>query len=259
MNKIINSDYNVNRLYNMNNINYDYNDFDYDNNISEIDYLNNDNVTNKDDDNIYIVKIIIIGKSAVGKTSLAEKFVLGKIETHEPTIGLEFFTKRITHINSNSKFKRKIKLQIWDTAGQEKFRSITKNYYRDAIGALICFSIANRESFEALYTYINDLNEYSSMNTIKIVVGTFKDLEYLRDKRPENMVSITEGEELAKKIGAKYIETSAITNENVKECFTILLNNITNLMDKGLYHPKKLEINRFPENELNGNKNYCCN
>ena len=91
-----------------------------------------------------ITKCIVIGNSGVGKTSLSNCYTTGKNAdgNHIPTIGIEFYTKKLIKNGKN------INLHIWDTAGQERFRSIARSYFRDAHGAVICFSIANKKSFE---------------------------------------------------------------------------------------------------------------
>ena len=137
---------------------------------------------------------------------------------HELTIGVEFGAKTID-INGKS-----IKIQIWDTAGQEAFQAITRTYYKGAIGALLVYDITRRETFTHVTKWLDDVRTNSSKNVTVILIGNKKDLE---DKR---QVSYEEGEAFAKENGLMFLETSAKTAYNVVEAFNLsaqcILNNI---------------------------------
>ena len=126
---------------------------------------------------------------------------------HECTIGVEFGAKMIS-IND-----KKIKIQIWDTAGQENFQAITRSYYKGAVGALVVYDITRRESFEHISNWLREVKDHGSKDVVVILVGNKSDLA---DKRA---VTLEEGEELAKKNGLMFLETSAKTNYNVSEVF----------------------------------------
>ena len=177
----------------------------------------------------YKLKIIVIGDSGIGKTSLISCYVNEKpiSSLSAPTIGVEYSSKIAKY--SNKKFKT----QIWDTAGQEKFRSITKNYYRDAIGVIICFSITNRNSFENLKSYLEDIDNICNKNIQKILVGTFY------DHNDDRTVLNSEAINFANKHNVEYIEASSITGIGVNKCFTQLLKNISIAMDKKLLNIQK--------------------
>ena len=138
-----------------------------------------------------ITKCIVIGDSGVGKSSLSSCYANGKNAdgSHIPTIGIEFYPKKLIKNGKN------INLHIWDTAGQERFRSIARSYYRDTRGAIICFSLANKESFDNILKFMDDLDNYSNDYSQKVLVGTCYDLKESRQ------VTREEAEELAKSIG----------------------------------------------------------
>jgi len=136
----------------------------------------------------FLFKYIIVGDTAVGKSCLLLQFTDKRFQPqHDLTIGVEFGSRTI-NIDSNQ-----VKLQIWDTAGQEKFRSITRSYYRGAAGALLVYDITRRETFEHLSSWLEDCLKYSNANIVITVIGNKCDLESNRQ------VTREEGEEFAKK------------------------------------------------------------
>jgi len=156
----------------------------------------------------FLFKYIIVGDTAVGKSCLLLQFTDKRFQPqHDLTIGVEFGSRTI-NIDSNQ-----VKLQIWDTAGQEKFRSITRSYYRGAAGALLVYDITRRETFEHLSSWLEDCLKYSNANIVITVIGNKCDLESNRQ------VTREEGEEFAKKHNLLFLETSAKTAENVDEAF----------------------------------------
>ncbi len=117
-----------------------------------------------------VFKYIVVGDSGIGKSSITLRYVEDSFEDHSmPTIGIEFFIKHVEHDGD------KIKLNIWDTAGQEKYRSITRSYYRLAIGCLLCFSLIDRTSFNNLKDHLRDLKQGCQENVQFVLVGTFLD------------------------------------------------------------------------------------
>ena len=130
------------------------------------------------------LKILLIGDSQVGKTSLLLKYTEHVFpEEHIATIGVEYKDKFIVKDNYN------IRLQIWDTAGQERFHSITKNIYRNANGVLFVYDITNQESFNNIKNWIKDLQNVG--NDIKgVIIGNKLDLEQKRDVSKEDLEEI---------------------------------------------------------------------
>ncbi|KAJ1649824.1 Ras- protein Rab-2A [Dispira simplex] len=166
----------------------------------------------------YLFKYIIIGDTGVGKSCLLLQFTDNRFQpAHDLTIGVEFGA-RIVNVGN-----KRIKLQIWDTAGQETFRSITRSYYRGAAGALLVYDITRRETFDHLATWLEDARKYSNANITIILIGNKCDLENKR------AVSREEGEAFARENGLFFIETSAKTAANVEEAF---VNTASDIHDK---------------------------
>ncbi|MGQ4914479.1 MAG: Rab family GTPase [Candidatus Asgardarchaeia archaeon] len=158
----------------------------------------------------YLFKTIVIGDGMVGKTSLTLRFAHGTFrERYLMTIGVEFAVKIVEVDN------KKVKLQIWDTGGQERFSYVRPLYYRGAAGGLVCFDLTNRDTLYNVEKWMNEARKYSGLIPF-VLVGTKADLEDQRE------VSYEEGLEYAKNHGLKYFETSAKTGQNVNEAFKAL-------------------------------------
>ena len=179
--------------------------------------LNNNSSTN---DYEYLFKILLVGNSNVGKSSLFLRFVdeIWK-ENFVPTIGVDF---KIKSIKIDNKI---IKLQIWDTAGQERFKSILSSYYKGANGILLLYDITNINSSKSLSNWLIDIEKNSSKNVKKILIGNKCDLNELRK------IPINKGKEFADTYNMKFIETSAKNNVNINECFNILGKELINNLD----------------------------
>ena len=166
----------------------------------------------------YIFKLIIIGNNSVGKSSVVKSFDGGYFNhQYHSTIGIDFASKIVT-LNDNTP----VKLQIWDTAGTERFRCIVRNYYRDCIGGIIVFDITDRKSFENVKTWHNDLLKYTNKNIDQVtilLVGNKNDLD-------NRIVNEIEANELARELGMFYIETSAKLNTNITDLFHLISENI---------------------------------
>uniref|UniRef100_A0A3B4YI18 RAB2A, member RAS oncogene family n=1 Tax=Seriola lalandi dorsalis TaxID=1841481 RepID=A0A3B4YI18_SERLL len=143
---------------------------------------------------------------SVGKSCLLLQFTDKRFQpVHDLTIGVEFGARMIT-IDG-----KQIKLQIWDTAGQESFRSITRSYYRGAAGALLVYDITRRDTFNHLTTWLEDARQHSNSNMVIMLIGNKSDLESRREVKKE------EGEAFAREHGLIFMETSAKTASNVEE------------------------------------------
>ena len=164
------------------------------------------------------LKLLIIGDSRVGKTSLLLKYVDHVFpEDHIATIGVEYKDKYVNKGDYN------IRLQIWDTAGQERFHSITKNIYRNTNGVIFIYDITKKETFDNIKNWILDLQS-ASADIKGIILGNKNDLT---DKREVNMTDL---KELGEKYKMPYMETSAKNNVNVNEGFELIVNEL--LQDK---------------------------
>lgn len=144
----------------------------------------------------------------MGKSCLLLQFTDKRFQqVHDLTIGVEFGARMITIDN------KQIKLQIWDTAGQESFRSITRSYYRGAAGALLVYDITRRETFNHLTSWLDDARQHSNSNMTIMLIGNKSDLEHRR------AVSTEEGQQFANEHQLIFLETSAKTAANVEEAF----------------------------------------
>lgn len=182
----------------------------------------------------YLFKYIIIGDTGVGKSCLLLQFTDKRFQpVHDLTIGVEFGARMIT-IDG-----KQIKLQIWDTAGQESFRSITRSYYRGAAGALLVYDITRRDTFNHLANWLKDCREYANSNMAIMLIGNKSDLEARREVKKE------EGEAFAREHGLIFMETSAKTAANVEEAFIGTAKEIYQKIQDGVF-----DIN----NEANGIK-----
>ena len=164
-----------------------------------------------DDSYEKLFKILLLGDSSVGKSSLFLSFMdKSWNETFVPTIGVDFKIKTINVNNMNIKF------QVWDTAGQERFRTIISSYYKGAHGILLVYDITLKESFESLNDWLNEIKKNTSKNIVKVLIGNKIDLN---DKR---VISFDEAKEFADNNSMKYIETSAKTATNVDQAFGLI-------------------------------------
>ena len=171
----------------------------------------------------YSYKIVVVGSSGVGKTALVQRLTDDYFSyDNQPTIGVEFKTFSFGSIGDDQ-----IKLNIWDTAGQEKFRSVSKAYFRNASGAILVFSLNDRSSYDDLSRWLNDLQNLALPNAAILLVGNKLDLA---DNRT---VTVSEGEAFALRHGMEYLETSAQNATNVKECFVRLATQIHQRVKKG--------------------------
>jgi len=159
----------------------------------------------------YIFKVLLVGNSVVGKSSLILRYV-DQIwnDVFVPTIGVDFKVKSLEIENKS------IKLQIWDTAGQERFRNVISSYFKGAHGILLIFDITSRDSFKELENWLAEVEKNASTQILKILIGNKCDLEEERE------ISKDEGEAFAMRNGMQYIETSAKINTNVNEAFEAL-------------------------------------
>jgi len=158
----------------------------------------------------YTFKYIIVGDSSVGKSCLLLQFTDKRFKiSHDLTIGVEFGSRLVA-----VEPKVNVKLQIWDTAGQESFRSITRSYYRGAICSLLVYDITRRQSFQNCVNWLEEIQEHGYAKMLIILVGNKSDLG---DKR---QVQKEEAEAFARKNDLIFFETSAKTSAGVEETFT---------------------------------------
>jgi len=165
----------------------------------------------------YLFKLLLVGDSAVGKTSLLLRFTQGEFkDSVRNTVGVDLKVKMVNYRD------RKLKLTIWDTAGQERFRTLTSAYYRGAHGIILVYSITDRESFVNLSHWLKEVDIYSTNDAaIKLLIGNKSDCS-----DSERAVSKDEGRAFAKERGMLFIEASAKTQEGVAQAFDELIQKI---------------------------------
>ena len=171
-----------------------------------------------------VIRLLMIGDSSVGKTSLVVRYDEDSFSTmFMTTIGVDYRDKLITLEG------RDIKLQIWDTAGQESFRSITRSYYRGAAGALLVYDITRRETFNHLASWLEDAKQHAHSNMTIMLIGNKSDLTHRR------AVTYEEGEAFAKEHGLVFMETSAKTAFNVEDAFVNTAREIYHKIEDGVF------------------------
>lgn len=163
----------------------------------------------------YLFKLLLIGDSGVGKSSLLLRFADDTFtESYISTIGVDF---KIRTVQLEGKT---VKLQIWDTAGQERFRTITSSYYRGAQGIIIVYDVTDKDSFNNVKQWLHEIDRYASEDVKKLLVGNKSDLD---DKRE---TTYAEAEEEAKTLRMQFLETSAKNSTNVEKAFMAMAKEI---------------------------------
>ena len=212
-----------------------------------------------------LYKIILIGDTNVGKTSIISKYLTGVFPQPQnsiPTIAAEFATK-IIQIKEGGY----IKAQIWDTAGQERYKSITYHHYRKSAGGLIVYDITKRSSFENISVWLKDLRQLADKECIIALIGNKLDIVQNNEKKRE--VTKEEAQSFAYLNHLLFYETSAYNDENINDIFEEILQNIYNERRKiySLSHDnddKKIKLNvkeqkycYFLDNNNDNNKCNC--
>lgn len=165
----------------------------------------------------HLFKVLLVGDSGVGKSSLLLRFTADTFDDLSPTIGVDFKVKMMTLGG------KRLKLTIWDTAGQERFRTLTSSYYRGAQGIILVYDVSRRATFTDLSdVWLKEVERYSTNeDCIKMLIGNKVDLE-----EHERVVTKKEGIAFARQHGCLFLEASAKTSINVQRCFDELVQKI---------------------------------
>ena len=160
-------------------------------------------------------KVVIVGDQFVGKTNIMSKYLKNQFhEDSKTTVGVEFGSKEFNIEN------HAIKCQIWDTAGQERYRAITSAYYKGAKGSFVVYDITNKTSFESIDKWISDVRASADKKLTIVVIGNKCDLEEQRK------VTKQEGENKAAELEVAFLETSALSGENLDKAFELMVHEI---------------------------------
>ena len=188
----------------------------------------------------FLYKILLLGDTSVGKTCFFMQYIDNTFhEVHISTVGLD---NKIKDVELDDKV---YKVQIWDTAGQDRFRSITKNYFKGAHGIVLLYDITDKGTFESVRNWIKQIKEEVDDNVCIILVGNKIDLE---DKR---QVSKEQGESMAAEYGLMHFECSAKTGENIHESFNELLKKTVENFSKAA---ENIQLRKIKKK----NKKNCC-
>ena len=168
----------------------------------------------------YLFKILVIGDSGVGKSSLLLRYSDDTfIQNHIPTIGVDFKIRTIVLEGKT------IKVQMWDTAGQERFKAISQTFYHGAHGIFLVYDVMNSDSFYNISKWNKDVEKYGTEDVKKVMVGNKCDLF-------NKIVDFDSAKKLADAIGAPFLETSAKNSSNVSQAFLTMVEGIKQTVEQ---------------------------
>ncbi len=193
------------------------------------------------------IRVMLIGDSSVGKTSLLKKYCQNEFsQSYVSTIGIDF---QIKYISINNK---KIKLQIWDTAGQERYHILAKNYFTSTDGFIIVYDITNKMTFDNVNNWVKQITDISPNYTKTIIFGNKCDLSSERE------INSSDGKELAEKYKFKFYETSAKNGDNLNVGFEYIVKEVLRDMSSIKERRKNTYILRDRRHKNKTKKNESC-
>ena len=188
-------------------------------------------------------KILVLGDPSVGKSCFLIRYTEDTFQdVYLSTIGMDCKYKDVILEEDKS-----IRLQIWDTAGQDRFRSITKNLYKGAAGIMLIYDITNRNTFDNVKKWVNSIKEEVTSKVVIVLVGNKIDLDKKRQ------VQTDEGEQIAEEFDMPFFECSALTGENINSAFETLAKKLVEVKAKAKQHGEQLK-----QNKAGGEKKSCC-
>ncbi|CAF2603298.1 unnamed protein product [Rotaria sp. Silwood2] len=183
----------------------------------------------------YLFKILIIGDSGVGKTAILQRFAQNYFSNeYFATIGVDF---QIRTVNVDTK---RCKLQVWDTAGQDRFKCVVSSFYRGAHGVMVCFDITDAQSFRNVDNWLAEVKKFRVDQTPVYLVGTKSDLQSKRAISDSTIKTYADTKNLS------YIETSSKANENVENCFIDFARTLVTYTDQVEINHKSKQIEQPP-------------
>eukprot|EP00898_Chlorokybus_atmophyticus_P007239 jgi/Chlat1/7516/Chrsp61S07008 len=201
----------------------------------------------------YLIKLLLIGDSGVGKSCLLLRFSDDSFTTNFiTTIGIDF---KIRTVDLDGK---RVKLQIWDTAGQERFRTITTAYYRGAMGILLVYDVTDEGSFNNIRNWIRNIEQHASDGVVKVLVGNKCDMD-----ESKRAVPTARGQALADEFGIPFFETSAKSGLNVEQAFFNIARTIKARLLENQDHAKQSastgqKVGLTQQKKTSKDKSSCC-
>ena len=172
----------------------------------------------------YSVKFIIVGDSSVGKSNILLRFSRNVFDPgHQATLGIEFANKHLEYNNTD------YLVQVWDTAGQENFRSVTRAYYKASAVAMVVYDISSEESFQHIQSWIKDCKDLAPKTVQLVLIGNKSDLE------EERVIKKERGEELSRENNMLFFETSALNGKGIEEAFKKSIEAVDQKIRSGYY------------------------
>ena len=188
------------------------------------------------------IKLLLIGNAYVGKTLIVQKFIDNAFsKSTVSTIGMDLQSK-VIEING-----KKVKYLLWDTAGEERMKTMTYSYYRGCHVILVVYDVTDRKSFQNVTTWVECIDKFAKSNVLRILVGNKTDLE---DKR---IISKEEGKSLAEQNGLKYYEISALKITGLHEMFEDIAKEYVEL-----YEQKAFKNFQLKKTEITKKRRMCC-
>jgi len=199
------------------------------------------------------LKVVLLGKEYGGKTSLVERYIHGKFNANAPyqsTIGAAFGAKKVS-VSGES-----VTLGIWDTAGSERYESMSRIYYRGAKAAIVCFDLTDQSSFERAKFWVNELKQ-TEEECVVYLCGTKYDL--VEENKKSRKIDLGIVRDYAEEISAKFTETSAKTGYNIDPLFMSIAEDYINTSrDKGASRQETTQSSGLRLEQPTPQKKGCC-